>query len=193
MTNQEDLTLKDIPGITSAPVMPSEVTGKAIKDTTRAYAFPLMAILQSLAPSAATVGTATKVAAGAAVVATMASCGDKDKDPEPVSKDHPRADVLGKMKPLSNSTHAGIKVTGYETLSGNGVVPTALAIDFTTDNAQNRAMINAWVKAFRDYLPNHFNENSTLADVDAYLASHPKAVVFQRLYVVGFRMLSVWM
>jgi len=142
-----------------------------------------LALMTALAPSAT---TTTITLGGTGLVATMASCGDKDKDPEPVSKDHPRADVLGEIKPLTNSTHAGIKVTGYETLSGNGVVPTALAIDFTTDNAQNRAMINAWVKAFRDYLPNHFNENSTLADVDAYFASHPEAGIYQHIYVIGF-------
>lgn len=114
MATQEELIdttgikLKDIPGITSAPDMPSEVAGKAIEDTTRAYAFPLMAILQALAPSAATVGTATKATAGVAVVLAMASCSEDEptpKDPNAIDRttDNPKhkAEYMADVKPIT--------------------------------------------------------------------------------------------
>lgn len=114
------------------------------------------------------------------------SCGDDESTPaEPTLPDHPRANTIGIIKNLGNSTHPGIQVMGYEGVTPGSIVPTELVIDFTTDNPQNKDMIKAWIKAFRDFFPNEgFNENTTIADIDAFLIKDDKNVILNRMYIL---------
>jgi hypothetical protein len=122
-----------------------------------------------------------------ATAAANVACGGGDEPTpvEPTLQDHPRANTIGVIKNLGNSTHPGIQVTGYEGVTPGSIVPTQLTIDFTTDNPQNKAMLQAWIKAFKDYFPNEgFDENTTVADIDVFLKKDDKNVIGEQVYLL---------